>query len=89
MSLFGKVCKYENSSFFLEDNVRIKLTPNQAEGYKPIGLTIGKEPADLVGSYVKFYIKKNKYTFTTFTPSNPEGIIKKGFVYGLIRLECA
>ena len=87
MSIVGKVSRYENSSFFLEDDTRIKLTKNQAEGYKPIGLPIGKEPANIVGLYVKFYIKKNKYCFTAFTASNPDGIVKTGFVYGLIRLQ--
>lgn len=63
-SIVGKVSEYSNDSFYLEGGIRIKLSKQQAEGYIPIGIPQGKEPADLVGEYVKFYIKKKKYKFT-------------------------
>ena len=84
MSVVGRVAKYDGESFFLENGTRIKLTVNQAEGYKPIGLPPGKEPANLVGEHVRFCVKKKKYRFTAGTEAVP--IIKQGFVYGLIKL---
>jgi len=84
MSIVGKVSMYDGDSFFLENGAKIKLTSGQAEGYKPIGLPPGKEPANLIGEYVRFYIKKRKYKFM----AGPEDaqILRQGFVYGLVRL---
>ena len=62
-SIVGKVSEYSNDSFYVDDT-RIKLTKQQAQGYVPIGIPRGREPADLVGEYVKFYIKKRRYKFT-------------------------
>ena len=80
MSIVGKVVAYTNDSFYLVDT-RIKLTKQQAQGYTPIGIPRGKEPSDLVGEYVKFYIKKRTYKFTN------NGEIREGKLIGLIRLE--
>ena len=68
MSIVGKVVAYTNDSFYLVDT-RIKLTKQQAQGYTPIGIPRGKEPSDLVGEYVKFYIKKRTYKFTNISDS--------------------
>jgi hypothetical protein len=84
MSIVGRVASYDGDSFFLENGTRIKLTTNQIEGYKPIGIPPGKEPLNLVGEHVRFYIKKRKYKFVAGTEEMP--VLKQGFVYGLIRL---
>lgn len=78
-TIVGKVKMYANDSFYVDDT-RIKLTKQQAQGYIPIGIQQGREPADLVGEYVKFYIKKRRYKFTN------NGETREGVLIGLIRL---
>lgn len=80
-TIVGKVATYTDNSFYLESGTRIKLTKGQADGYIHIGMPRNKEPADIVGEYVKFYIKKRRYKFTS------NGETQEGTLIGLIRLD--